>query len=114
MTDMTSEQAAQRIFLLKMNIKDFEAEVKSLTEQFFSSRDLDTYVEGAFQVKVERNARFDAATAKANLTPEQFESILSLSPDSKKAKDVLAPADYRLAQKEFDPKVSVLLPKEEN
>ncbi len=113
MSELTSAQAAQRIFLLKQAIKDQEAEVKNLTEQFFSSRDLDTYVEGAFQVKVERNARFDAATAKANLTPEQYESILSLSPDSKKAKDVLAPADYHKAQKEFAPKVSITLPKED-
>jgi len=110
---MTSEQAAQRIFLLKQAIKEQEAEVKALSEQFFTARDLDTYIEGPFMVKVERNARFDAATAKANLTPEQFESILSLSPDSKKAKETLAPVDYQKAQKEFAPNVSITLPKED-
>lgn len=113
MTEMTSAQAAQRIFLLRQAIKDMETEVKELT-QVFTEREYDTYAEGDFKVVVQRNARFDAATAKANLSEEEYTSILSLLPDSKKAKETLAPIVYAQTQKESAPKVTVTLPKEEN
>jgi len=58
------------------------------------------YPAGDFILQVTRTVRFDEATAKRNLTAEQFKSILKLKPDSTLAKAVLDD-DYSLTQRSY-------------
>lgn len=69
---------------------------------------IDDYVAGNFILRVSPNRRFEAATAKRNLTPEEFEAILKLTPDSALAKAVLDPETYRLCQREYEPKRTIV------
>lgn len=112
---MNKAQAAQRIYLLQQNIKALESEVASLKQQHFGNLEIDNYTEGDFLVSVQRNARFDPATALRRLTDDEWQSILEYKPDSTRAKDVLPPERYRACQKESTPKVVIsLLPDEDD
>lgn len=111
---MDSIQAAKRVYTLRKAAKEMLEEASALAEEHFSGRQQDTYVEGDLRVKVQRNARFNAAVAKQVLTPEQYEAILDIVPSGTLAKEVLPPAVYRLTQKESTNKVEIELPKEEN
>ena len=73
--------AAARIYALRAQIKALEAEVKELVGDL-PARPVGDYVEGDYLIKVSRTVRFDAATAKRNLTEEQFASILKPTPNS--------------------------------
>lgn len=112
---MNSKQAAQAIYLIRQQIKDLEKQAAQISQEFFTKRDLDNYVEGEFLVSVQRNARFDPALASEVLTDEEYEQVLVTKPDSAAAKDRLAPVRYRACQKEGTPKVVItLLPDEED
>lgn len=111
---MNSKQAAQAIYLIRQQIKDLEKQAAQISQEFFTKRDLDNYVEGEFLVSVQRNARFDPALASEVLTDEEYEQVLVTKPDSTKAKDALAPVRYRACQRESTPKVVVTLMPDED
>lgn len=66
----------------------------------------DDYAVGDFRVKVTPTKRFDAATAKRNLTDTEFNKILKKVPDSALAKAVLD-EKYELCQKTYGMTVSI-------
>lgn len=110
---MNIQDAAHRVYVLLEQKAEIEAEVKELKAEFFSSLPVGESLEaGEFKVSAQRNARFDPTLAAQVLTPTQFASILKTVPDGKLAKENLSPKDYRKAQREFDPKISVTIPKE--
>lgn len=100
-----------RIFALRAQIKSLEAEVSDLVGSL-PAMPVDDYVVGDYLVKVGRTRRFDAATAKRNLTPEQFESILKPTPNSALAKALLD-SDYDLTQKDYGVQVKITRPEDE-
>ena len=110
---MDSKQAAERIFMLRQQIKALETEADTLAKEHFAKRDVDTYAEGPFKVVVGRNARFDPALAKALLSEDEYNSILETKPSGTKAKALLSPAEYQMLQKdaEFN-KVTITMPEE--
>lgn len=70
-------------------------EIKALEEKYDqllnSLGDLEerNYPAGDFILQVTPTLRFEAATARRNLTPDEFNSILELTPSSTKAKKML-------------------------
>ena len=87
------------------------AEVAKLTEQIKRCKeilaknlvagDIGTDEAGNALVKIVKGAsRFKAELAMANLPANVLESIMVTAPDSKRAKDVLAPALYSLCTEE--------------
>ena len=61
------------------------------------------YPAGDFILRVQPNRRFDPATAKKNLTQDQYASILKPTPNAALAKALLD-EDYALCQRDYDPK----------
>lgn len=116
---MDTQQAAERIYALRQAIKQMEDEVETLAKEHFAKREVDTYVEGAFQVVVGRNARFNPALVEkarkaGTITEEQYQQMLETKPSGTKAKAILPPVVYLSLQKdaEFN-KVTVRLPEDD-
>lgn len=106
---ITAEQfqrAVKRIADLKANIKSEEAEIERLYESM-GELEVKSYPAGDYILKVEPSVRFDAATARQNLTPEQYASILKPTPNSALAKAVLDDL-YHLTQKDYGVKRTVV------
>lgn len=98
-------EVIDQIGRLSEDIRALEQAKRLLIEEL-GDLDYDQYAGQNFLLKVEPNRRFDKVTARKNLTPEQYESILVLTPDSTTAKKVLG-SDYVLTQREYDPKFVV-------
>lgn len=92
------EQTIRRIVLLKESIKEQEAQVAELFDSL-GELEYQDYLAGDYILKVQPNVRFDAATARKVLTPEEFESILLPKPDSTLAKKVLGEERFKDTQK---------------
>lgn len=101
------QRTVKRIADLKAQIKSNEAEVEALYGTL-GDLEIKSYPAGDYILKIERNVRFDPVTAKKNLTPEQYASILKATPNSALAKALLDEADYAKAQKEFAPKRTIV------
>lgn len=100
-----------RIHALRAEKKAIDEELEDLIGGL-PALPVDNYVVGDFLVRVRDTVRFDAATAKRNLTPEQFESILKPTPNSALAKALLD-SDYTLTQKVFGRQIRVEVPDNE-
>lgn len=75
--------------------KELDAEIKAIQKSLPTGLSSD----GAYVVDVKPSVRFDAATAKKNLSPELFESICELKPTSTKARQMLTGYEYEDCQK---------------
>lgn len=100
-----------RAYWLKQQIKALESEVADLLN-FVVDEEVDVPA-GDYIVQVRHNRRFDAATAKRNLTAEQYASILVAKPDSTVAKRVLSTGDYVAAQADYGWKKTIVPVKED-
>lgn len=98
-----NEAVVARAGRIKEQIKALEDEYTELLDSL-GNLPIDSYVYGEWILKVQPNRRFDAVTAKKNLTPEQYESILKPTPNSALAKALLDEDTYALAQRDYDPK----------
>jgi len=96
----TLAEKASRAYWLGQQIKALEEERNALLDAMQISETGD-YAAGDFIVKVYPTVRFDPATAKRALTPQEFESILATKPDSAKAKAVLGGERYAATQKVY-------------
>lgn len=65
------------------------------------------YVKGDVYLLVSPQEKFDGETAKANLTDEEYASILVPKPDSNRAKALLTPSRYKMACKKHDNKIEI-------
>lgn len=108
---MDRDTTVRRIYLLRAQKASIEAEVARLVESL-GDLPLGKAVAGDLIMDVQETRRFDAATAKKNLTPEQFESILKPTPNSALAKALLGD-DYSRAQKVYGTQVRVYRPDDE-
>lgn len=104
-------KAIQRIGMLRASIRAQEEEVKDLIASL-GDLEVGKSVHGDWILDVQPNKRFDAATAKKNLTPAQLKKVSLPTPNSALAKALLG-EDYSLCQKEYGTKVSVYIPDDE-
>lgn len=95
-----------RAAALRAQAKACEAEANELLDSL-GDLEIRQYPFGRYILKVERNRRFDAATAKKNLTDEEYAKILKPSPNSALARAVLDDR-YELTQREYDPKRTIV------
>lgn len=98
----TSEQVriVRRAAMLRAQAKAAEEEADALLDSL-GTLNPDNYAAGNYILQITPTKRFDARTAKENLTPEEFASTLATKPDSATAKKVLSPERYALAQKVY-------------
>ena len=106
------EKTVRRIYNLRSQIKTYEAEIKDLIASLGVDREGKDAV-GDFIVATRPTVRFDAATARANLSAAQFKKICETVPTSKRAKEVLGSEDYAKTQKTSGWTVSIEIPKED-
>lgn len=88
------EQTLKQIKQVRDTIKALQEQEADLWAELGELAPDDYLIDEHHYLNVRENWRFDAATAKKNLTPEQFESILVPKPDSTQAKRVLTGIDY--------------------
>lgn len=86
-------------------VAQLRAQAKASTDEaneLLAGLDLEVrdYAAGNYIAKVTRTVRFDAATAKKNLTKKEFAAILKPVPDSALAKALLDDR-FALCQKEY-------------
>ena len=62
---------------------------------------------GDYKINRRENVRFDAATAKKNLSADDLKMISVLKPDAARAKALLEEEQLELCRKTFDPVVQV-------
>ena len=110
MLDATQQAMVARIFQLRAEAKALEAEAKELAASL-GEQTPDNYVVGDYLVRVSRTVRFDAATAKRNLTKKEFEAIQKRVPDSALAKAVLDER-FTLCQKDYGQTLTITRPEE--
>lgn len=106
------EFTIRQIHTKRAQIKSLEAEVKDLIASLAVDSEGKEAV-GDFIVATRPTVRFDAATAKQNLSAAKFKSICEMVPTSKRAKEMLGDIDYAKTQKTSGWTVSVDLPKED-
>lgn len=87
-----------RIWMLRQQKKSVEADLADALAELAASKPERTSV-GGLIVNITETKRFDPATAKANLTPEQFEAICETVPTTAQAKRVLGSDDYAKTQR---------------
>jgi hypothetical protein len=105
------DKTIRRIGLLRASIKAQQEEVNDLLASL-GALEVGRSVHGDWILDVSPTKRFDAATAKKNLTPEQYESILKPTPNSALAKALLD-EDYDKTQKNHGYTVKVYRPSDE-
>lgn len=100
-----------RIGQLREGIKAYEKEIEDLIVSLGPLPEgKDVY--GDWILDVKPNKRFDARTAKENLTKKEYQSILKPKPDSALAKALLEDR-YELCQKVHGQTVRVYRPKDD-
>lgn len=95
---MSPEDIVDRIGDVKQEIKELEAREQELWDQLGELEVGQSVTGSRFGLTVSANVRFDAATAKRNLTKKQFEAICKMTPNSALAKAVLE-EDYHKTQR---------------
>lgn len=95
-----------RAAALRAQAKACEAEANELLDSL-GDLEIRQYPFGRYILKVEPNRRFDAATAKKNLTEAEYAKILKPTPNSALAKTLLEDR-YELTQREYDPKRTIV------
>ena len=98
MKTLNRSKVIAEIHDLKERQKADKKREEELWEMLNLSKPLDqpeTYDD--YILNVEERSRFNAKTARANLTPEQFESILERVPTSGLAKIMLDDETYKIA-----------------
>lgn len=89
-----------RAFWLRRQAEALIAEADDLLDSLGNGHlEPANYPAGNYILKVYPTLRFDAATAKRNLTPEEFDSILVRKPDSAVAKRLLGEERYKATQR---------------
>jgi hypothetical protein len=104
--DIPWNKRIERAYWLKQQIKAMESEVAELLD-FIEDDEVDVPA-GDYIVQVRHNRRFDAATAKRNLTPEEYAAILVPKPDSTLAKKVLGANGYAATQADYGWKKTIV------
>lgn len=108
---MTNEERiefyAQKILDIKARKEELEEAEKNHRAALADLLPTGETVLGEYKLNRRENKRFDAATAKKNLTPEQLEEISVLKPDAARAKALLEDEDLALCQKNFGSVVTV-------
>lgn len=98
MQTLNRAKVIAEIHELKQVQKDAEEREKALWEMLNISKPLaQPEVYDDYILKVEERSRFNAKTARANLSKEEFESILEKVPTTAKAKLVLDEETYKIA-----------------
>lgn len=105
------DKAIKRIGILKASIKAQEQEIEDLLASL-GSLERGRSVHGDWILDVSPSKRFDAATAKKNLSEKDYKRILLPTPNSALAKALLGD-DYEKCQKPGKDKVSVYRPNDE-
>lgn len=106
MATTDSAKIVARAAALRAQAKACEAEANELLDSL-GDLEIRQYPMGRYILKVEHNRRFDAATAKKNLTDEEYSDILKPTPNSALAKVMLGDR-YELTQREYDPKRTII------
>lgn len=88
----------------KAELAEYETNLRAKLAELVD--DGDNFV-GEYKINRRMNVRFDASTAKKNLTKEQLAKISVSKPDATLAKKVLEPADLAKCQKTFSAVVQV-------
>jgi len=107
MANVELEARVYRAYWLKRQITDLEQQYDDLLDSL-GQLEVGNYPAGDFILKVTPNVRFDAATAKKRLTPEEFAAILVPTPNSALAKKVLGDERYPAAQKTYGVKRQIV------
>lgn len=101
----------KRVYMLRAQNRANEAEVKSLLDSL-GEMPLGKDVADDLIVEVSLTRKFDAGTAKKNLTPADYGRILLPKPDSALAKALLG-EDYEKTQKVYGQTIKVYPPGDE-
>lgn len=104
---MTPEQVVARAYGLRKQADAMKAEADDLLDSL-GLTDVRDYPMGQYILKVQENKRFDAGVARKALDSAQWDSILVPTPNSKVAREVLAPEEYDACQKRYDPKRTIV------
>lgn len=94
----------EKLFELQQQKKELAAQAKQLDGEIKALQSslpegLSTSEDGMYVVDVRPSMRFDAATAKKNLTEELYNAICELKPSSTMAKKVLTGFEYEDCQR---------------
>ena len=102
-----AEKVAKKIIetvAKKAELDEYEKNLRATLAELVDNGD--TFV-GEFKINRRENVRFDAATAKKNLSEKDLKKISVLKPDAAKAKALLDEEQLALCKKTFDPVVQV-------
>lgn len=103
----TIENTARKIVeavAKQAELKEYETNLRAKLAELVPNGD--SYV-GDFKINRRENVRFDAATAKKNLTADELKEISVSKPDAARAKALLDEDRLALCRKTFDPVVQV-------
>lgn len=92
------EASIRRLYQLRVENRSNELEMKEIIESL-GITEAGSEVVGDYILKATPTARFDAATARANLSAAKFKAICESVPTSAKAKKVLGSDEYAKTQK---------------
>ncbi len=102
-----AEKVAKKIIetvAKKAELDEYEKNLRATLAELVDNGD--TFV-GEFKINRRENVRFDAATAKKNLTADELKSISVSKPDAARAKALLDEDRLALCKKTFAPVVQV-------
>lgn len=91
------DKKIKRAYFLRLQAKSLSEEADEILASLGDT--IGKYPAGEFIYQVTPTVRFDAATAKKNLKPEDFQKILKESPNAALAKAVLDETTYKATQK---------------
>lgn len=94
---MSVQSTLQRLRDVQDEIKHWEKIEKDIKAELADAEMDDYILPDGTVATIQPNVRFNATTAKKNLTPEQFEAICKKKPDAALAKALLED-DYHLCQ----------------
>lgn len=106
------EKKVARLFAIRAQIKELEAEAKDLTDSIKNGLDADTYAVGPFKVDLVPNRRFDPKMAEKMLTEGQLRKVTKRVVDSALLK-AHYPDLFPQAQRDYGVRVLVNIPEED-
>lgn len=102
-----AEKIAAKIIKAVADKEEIAEYEKNLRAKLAELVDNGSTFAGEFKISRRENVRFDAASAKKNLTAEELERISVMKPEAARAKALLEENRLALCQKTYDPVVQV-------
>lgn len=94
------DRKVKRAYFLRLQAKSLSEEADQILASL-GDMPSGKYPAGEFIYQVTPTVRFDAATAKRNLKPEEFRLILKETPNAAQAKALLDETRYKATQKVY-------------